>query len=130
MHDLGVLDAPHRHVVQVVDRAFSLAMLDAGDPRIDAKEHKRREANLRQLHVTLARLIRNYHLVGSSQRVLIVAQKRIVDHLQALGSLPGNIEWAHHGAVTGRDDWRDVRAVIVVGRSLPPPSDNTTIERL
>jgi putative DNA primase/helicase len=24
--------------------------------------------------------------------------------------------------VTGRDDWRDVRAVVVVGRSLPPPS--------
>ena len=122
VHDLGALEAPHRHVVQVVDRAFSLAMLDASDPRIDAKERKRREANLRRLHLTLARQIRNYHSVGSSQRILIVAQKRIVGQLQAIGSLPGNIEWAHHGAVTGRDDWRDVRAVIVVGRSLPPPS--------
>ena len=124
VHDLGALDAPHRHVAQVVDRAFSLAMLDAGDPRIDAKERKRREANLGRLHVTLARLIRkwSYHSVGPSQRILIVAQKRIVGQLQALGPLLGNIEWAHHGAVTGRDDWRDVRAVIVVGRSLPPPS--------
>ena len=59
----------------------------------------------------------------------MVTQKRIVDHT-GVGSLPGNIEWAHHGAVTGRDDSRDVRAVIVVGRSLPPPCDNTTVERL
>ena len=122
VHDLGTLDAPHRHVVQVIDRAFSLAMLDADDPHIDEKERKRREANLRRLHVTLGRQVLGMCRPGTTDRVLVVAQKRIVAKLQALGALPGNIAWAHHGAVTGRDDWRDVRAVIVVGRSLPPPS--------
>jgi hypothetical protein len=58
VHDAGaLLDAPHRHIVQVVDRAFSLAMLDAGDPRIQsenkdkAKERRRHSANLRALHL-------------------------------------------------------------------------------
>ena len=122
VHDLGTLDAPHRHVVQVIDRAFSLAMLDADNPHIDEKERKRREVNLHRLHVTLGRQVRGMCRPGMTDRVLVVAQKRIVAKLQALGALPGNIEWAHHGAVTGRDDWRDVRAVIVVGRSLPPPA--------
>ena len=54
-------------------------------------------------------------------RVLVVAQ-RIEAKLRALGELPGDTVWTHHGAVTGRDDWRDVRAVIVVGRSMPPPA--------
>ena len=122
VHDLGTLDAPHRHVVQVIDRAFSLAMLDADNPHIDEKERKRREVNLHRLHVTLGRQVLGMCRPGTTDRVLVVAQKRIVAKLQALGALPGNIAWAHHGAVTGRDDWRDVRAVIVVGRSLPPPA--------
>lgn len=121
VHDVGlVLAAPHRHIVQVVDRAFSLAMLDADDPRIadNRKERRRREANLRRLHLLIGRQARGF----ASGRVLVVAQKRIVALLQAIGPLPDNIVWAHHGAVTGRDDWGDVRAVIVIGRSMPPPA--------
>lgn len=83
-----------------------------------AQERRRRAANLRRLHLTLWRQALQF----AAGRVLVVAQKRIVAQLQALDPLPGNIVWAHHGAVTGRDDWRDVRAVIVVGRAMPPPA--------
>jgi putative DNA primase/helicase len=119
VHDVGLLlDAPHRHIVQVVDRAFSLAMLDSDGPRIQDKERRRRKANLHRLHLTIGRQLRGF----APGRVLVVAQKRIVALLQAIGPLPGNVVWAHHGAVTGRDDWGGVRAVTVVGRSMPPPA--------
>jgi putative DNA primase/helicase len=32
-----------------------------------------------------------------------------------------NIAFAHHNAIAGRDQWRNVRALIVVGRTLPGP---------
>jgi putative DNA primase/helicase len=55
-------------------------------------------------------------------KILIVAQKRIRKQLEKLGPIPAQVTWAHHGAVTGRDEWSDVRAMIVIGRSLPSPA--------
>ncbi|MGD0108722.1 MAG: toprim domain-containing protein [Rhodopila sp.] len=119
---LAPLAAPHRHIVQCADRAFSGSMLDADAPDITAKERRRRTNNLARLHLTLAIEVRR-RPVG---RILIAAQKRTKERLIALGELGPRVVWIHYGAVTGSDEFKDVRHVIAIGRLLPPP---VTMER-
>ena len=110
------VEAPHMRVRQVTDRAFSLSMLDP-DGATDPKEVRRRANRLRELHAVIAREARAF----APGRVLVVAQKRVRALLEAMGSLPPTVAWAHHGAVAGLDGWGDVRAMVVVGRTMPSP---------
>ena len=110
------VEAPHMHVRQVIDRAYSLSMLDP-DGTTDPKEARRRMNRLRELHAVVAREARAY----APGRVLVVAQKRVRAALEAMGHLPPTVAWAHHGAVAGLDGWGDVRAMVVVGRTMPSP---------
>ena len=127
-------EAPHQHVRQVIDRAFSKSMLDPisvemadVDPYIarllkaDPKAPERRRRNLRRLHAILCREARRY----LPSRVLVVCQKAVKEALRVIGPLPHNVELAHHNAVAGRDEWGPqpdrpgVAALIVVGRTMP-----------
>jgi hypothetical protein len=45
-----------------------------------------------------------------------------VHRVEAIGPLPRNVEWLHHGAVFGRDGFREVSRIVVVGRPAPSPS--------
>lgn len=113
--DLAVA-APHQRVRQVTDRAFALSMLDP-EGADDPEERRRRGNRLRDLRVTIhteARRVR-------PRRLLVVTQKRIEEALRAMGPLPTNVELAHHNAVAGRDEWRDVGGLLVVGRTMPGP---------
>jgi len=122
--DLAVA-APHQRVRQVTDRAYSLAMLSADTPEaaekrgatFDKEEAQRRKKNLRDLWVridTEARRVRPHLL-------LVVAQERIEEALHAMGPLPPNVVTGHHNAVAGRDEWRDVSEIMVIGRTIPAP---------
>jgi putative DNA primase/helicase len=51
--------------------------------------------------------------------VLVVAQKRIRKALTGLGMIPANVQWVHHNAARGLNDWRHVQAIIIIGRTLP-----------
>ena len=127
-------EAPHQHVRQVIDRAFSKSMLDPITPEMadtdpyvfrllkaDPKAPERRGRNLRRVHAILCREARRY----APERVLVVCQKAVKEALPAVGPLPVNVELAHHNAVAGRDEWGPqpdrpgVRALIVVGRTMP-----------
>ncbi|MGD0109010.1 MAG: hypothetical protein ABSC06_34005, partial [Rhodopila sp.] len=119
---LAPLAAPHRHIVQCADRAFSASMLDPDAPNITGKERRRRTNNLARLHLTLAMEIRR----RPTGRILIAAQKRTKERLMALGDLGPRVVWIHYGAVTGSDEFKDVRHVIAIGRLLPSP---VTMER-
>lgn len=119
--------AKHQHVRQVVDKAFALSMLaplDEEAATADPEEAQRRSNRLHDLRAILIRQARRY----APGRVLIVLQKRVKEALTDLGSLPPNVELAHHNNVAGRDEWGPqpgrpgVCALIVVGRTQPPPS--------
>ena len=116
--------APHQHVRQVIDRAYSKSMLAPADEETalaDPDLARRRNRNLRRVHAIIVREARRY----APARVLVVCQKAIKEALHRFGMIPPNVELAHHNAVAGRDDWgpqpdRDgVRALIVVGRTMP-----------
>lgn len=84
----------------------------------DPEEAQRRVNRLHDLQATLIKQARQY----APGRVLAVLQKRVKEALSDLGRLPPNLELAHHNAVAGRDQWRDVSALIVVGRTQPSPA--------
>lgn len=62
-------------------------------------------------------------------RVLVVAQKAVREHWESLGFIPSHVEFAHHNAVAGRDEWgpglsrKGVELMVVVGRTLPRTAD-------
>jgi putative DNA primase/helicase len=57
----------------------------------------------------------------SGGRWLVVVQKHVEDSIRARHEIPSFIDIAHHNAIAGRDEWRDVRGLIVAGRTAPPP---------
>jgi hypothetical protein len=126
------VDAPHQRIRQVIDRSYSLTQLDAADPKIadpgagapnklrqarKAQRLRRRRA-LRDVHAKLHRQAR----IAAPRTLLAVAPKRIVEQITAIGPLPRNVEWLHHGAVSGIDRYRDVRRIVVIGRLAPAPA--------
>jgi putative DNA primase/helicase len=111
--------APHQRITQLDDDVFGKPSLMPQHDALGApstEKRRKREA----LRATLHTLAKQY----APGRVLVVLQKAIEE---TIGELPPNVVTAHHNAVAGRDEWRDVAALIVVGRTQPPP---TAIEAL
>jgi hypothetical protein len=128
--DIAV-EARHQHIRQVIDRSYGLTSLDANDPAIadnpkaDPKirrklssERGRRHRALRDIHVILHREAR----LAAPGRLLAVAQKRIVAQIEAIGPLPRNLDFMHHGAVSGDDRFRSATRIVVIGRQAPAPA--------
>ena len=61
-------------------------------------ERARRRRALCDVHARLHREAR----LAASGILLAVAQKRIVAQIEAIGPLPRNVEWLHHGGPTCR----------------------------
>jgi hypothetical protein len=128
--DIAV-EAPHQHIRQVDDCSYSLTMLDQLDPRIAdhaelptkergrrREERGRRRNKLRAVHAILHREAR----LAAPGLLLAVAQQRIIPQLQAIGAMPVNVQWLHHGAVSGIDVYRQCARIVIVGRQAPAPA--------
>ena len=112
---------PHQHIHQVTDKAYAKSMLEPlGEEaaKNDPKMAQRRLNRLRDMRAVLVREARQW-VPGF---VLVVAQKSVKEALLDLGGLPNNLTLAHHNAVAGRDEWRDVAAVVIIGRTMPSPA--------
>lgn len=109
-------DAPHQHVRQVTDRAYSKAALDPDTT--DAAEAKRRAKNRRELHAIINREARAY----GGKPALVITNKGVREAMPAIGPMTPSISMAHHGAIAGRDDWRNVALQVIVGRMMPAPA--------
>ena len=119
-------DAPHQHVRQVVDRAYSKSAVEPlteDMPGYTAEEAKRRRRGLRNVHAIVNREARMH----GGAPTLVVTQKAVKEALPEFGPMAANIDLAHHNAVAGRDQWRNVRQLIVVGRTQPAPA---SVERM
>jgi putative DNA primase/helicase len=119
-------ETPHQRITQVIDRSYAKSRLDLLDEEKaarDPEEAKRRIKALREARAIVAKFARQ-HAPG---RVLMVAQKGVREAMAAMGPMPRNIVTAHHNAVAGRDEWGDVAAQIIIGRTMPSPR---SVERL
>ena len=59
--------------------------------------------------------------------MLLVTQKAVKEALSSHGPMATCVDLAHHNSVAGRDEWRNVRSLIVVGRTQPAPA---SVERM
>ncbi|OYV49235.1 MAG: hypothetical protein B7Z77_08495 [Acidocella sp. 20-58-15] len=114
--------APHQHVWQVTDRSYSKRSLVQRDD-VPVSDQTYRRNNLERLKAQIAGMAYRY----APGRVLVVAQQDTEVALQQDSTLPANVDLAHHNAIAGRDEWRDVAALIVVGRTQAPPQAVTRI---
>lgn len=113
---------PHMRVRQLVGRDWPKTAL-VPDEHSPPAENERRLKNSERVRAAVLREAR----AAAPGRVLVVVQKAVEDYWRQFGPLPANVDLAHHNAVAGRDGWRDVRKLIVVGRTLPRPGD---VERM
>jgi hypothetical protein len=61
-------------------------------------------------------------------RVLVICQKDLEAVLKE-GPLPETVDLGHFQALAGLNQWRDAAAIIIIGRTQPPPQDVEQIAR-
>jgi len=107
----------HARVIRVLDTMSKRSLIGDGGAELTPKGRK-----LRCLIEVKAWEHRDKGQFVEDQRVdiLVVAQKAVVEQLREVG-LPPNVDTAHFNAVEGKDQWRGVACVLIVGRPLPPP---------
>ncbi|MGU3538895.1 hypothetical protein [Methylobacterium sp. A54F] len=101
---------PHVRVRQVLD-----APVAAGKLALDEEGGARR--NLKAIH---REILRRFIELGRAP-LLVVAQKATAEWLRG-SRLPDSIAVEHFNNLAGLDRYRDVRGLMVIGRTLPSPS--------
>ncbi|WP_420858943.1 DEAD/DEAH box helicase family protein [Marivivens marinus] len=94
---------PHTQIRQVVFSAAKRRFLEGSEPT----------GNLLKLRRYIDARSASY------DKVLVIGQKSVANCIRDCG-LPAHVEAAHFNAIRGRDEWRDVDLLIVVGRTQPP----------
>lgn len=109
------VETPHMTVRQAAGRAYSKAMLQ---PLLKVEDEKGKE--VQEARKRAREKVRSYVLKVDRENggdTLVISNKSIVEALD----LPDFIKTAHFNAVAGRDEWKGVRSIIVIGRTLPGP---------
>ena len=103
--DRVMATAPHQNTVQYVGKSFSKAALKE-DREVD-----------KVFHWAVA------HGRRKGGEWLLAVQKDVEESIRARHTIPSWMDLAHHNNIAGRDEWRNVRGLIVVGRTMPRPID-------
>lgn len=135
---------PHQKIYQVVDRSYSLSWLappkkkrrlkqepapteepadDEGKAVAALPQDARAAAAARNRRDVAASILRIHRERGA--RTLVIGNKEVVKALKFPAG--AQIETAWFGAMAGRDQWKDVRTLIVLGRPLPRPGAMETM---
>ncbi len=110
---------PNVQYFQVMDRSFSNKAIAPTNKKEEMEANKEiYEASLTNVRKLKAALVKA-SLRHSCGKVLAIMPKRTEVAILALGRLPSWLDLAHHGALAGLDQYRNVEAVFVIGRQLP-----------
>ncbi|MBT4933952.1 MAG: hypothetical protein HOL66_05395 [Rhodospirillaceae bacterium] len=113
---------PNVTVMQTIDKAFSASMCIPVEG-LEPDELKRRENRAREVYRFILLRASEFRDQGADGiDVLVICQQALEQYLLDLG-LPDNVEVAHFNATRGIDRWGDVRCLMLIGRTLPPPVD-------
>ena len=91
------------HIRQLQKTPTSARKLDLGKHKVDVRRH-----------------ILERYLAFGRQRMLVICQMKLEEWLKTRG-LPPNIVVEHFNDITGLDDYRDVRLMLLIGRTAPGP---------
>jgi putative DNA primase/helicase len=104
------VQAPHQVIRQAAGKSFSKAAL--APPKTAGGDDKPRAKARRNIRAVILKRARE---LGG--RALVVGNKATVEAMQ----FPRNVDVAWFNAVAGRDQWKRVRLVVILGRPMPPP---------
>jgi hypothetical protein len=76
--------------------------------------------NIERHRKTLRRYILKRSIELGGAPALVVCQQKLEEHLKQM-KLPNNIKVEHYNDISGLDDYRDVRLLIMIGRTAPGP---------
>jgi hypothetical protein len=99
--------APHVTALQVVDQPFGIRKF------FDGKDQPR---------AAVGEMLAVIRMVSLSGPTLVIAQQKLEAELKQRG-LPENVALTHFNAIRGIDRWKDVRNVVVIGRTAPTPME-------
>ena len=107
---LTVPKPPHVVTKQVIDRSFSKKWMIPDD------NEQAMVQRAQDIYAMILREASKFAPLRSLVVVHLATKLAILEHC----FVPEWIELAHHGAVTGIDKWKTVRAAFIVGRPMPP----------
>ena len=102
--------APHQVIRQAAGKSFSKAAL--APPKTAGGDDKPRAKARRNIRAVILKRARE---LGG--RALVVGNKATIEAMQ----FPPDVDVAWFNAVAGRDQWKRVRLVVILGRPMPPP---------
>jgi putative DNA primase/helicase len=108
-----LIDAPHQEVVQATNKTYAKTSLLRDQDRDGRPNEKAKALRLQKLRSVILREARN--VLGET---LVVGNKQVIEELKLPERL---VHAAWFNAVAGRDHWKNVGLVIVVGRPMPSP---------
>ncbi|CAJ0853414.1 hypothetical protein AMST5_00645 [freshwater sediment metagenome] len=105
--------APHQLIRQATGKSFAKNYL--APPKSEDGDNKSRGKARRSARAVILRRARELGL--ADDEVLVIGNKAVVQAVD----LPSNVQVAWFNAVAGRDQWKDVGLVVIVGRPMPSP---------
>ncbi|WP_296710863.1 toprim domain-containing protein [Rhodoblastus sp.] len=108
-----LIDAPHQKIIQATNKTYAKTSLLRDQDGDGRPNEKARALRLQKLRSVILRERRN--VLGET---LVVGNKQVIDELKLPQRL---VHAAWFNAVAGRDHWKNVGLVIVVGRPMPSP---------
>ena len=103
-------DAPHQVIRQATGKSFAKSYL--APPKSKEGDDKPREKARRNIRAVILKRARE---LGG--KTLVVGNKATIEAMQ----FPTDVDVAWFNAVAGRDQWKDVRLVVILGRPMPSP---------
>ena len=100
-------DAPHQRVSQYLGKKFGHSAFKSGDWK-------------------LAEQVRTFAVCQAILKGgdwLLVSPKGVEDTIRSRSDALNFLDLAHHNGVKGKDEWRNVRGMVVAGRTQPSPAD-------
>lgn len=110
--------APHQRVIYHHGKSFSHTALNGTHTEQKAGELPKAAENLRK---TIWKHALALHRM-SNRETLMILPKAVEIWFREQCSIPDGLHLAHHGAIAGRDEWRNIGTLIQVGRTQPPPN--------
>ncbi len=117
--DIQVLMPDIVRIWQIPDAPTSSEKLGANVPST-----KLTKANIKHLDEMRRYILQRWYETGR-QKTLVIAQQKV--HAWLEGKLPPEISIAHYKAISGLDQHKDVRLLILLGRTAPGPQAIETL---
>ena len=121
---LGILQIYHPRAQVVADIKVELPK-SVHIRQLQSAPTSARKLERQRYLVEVRRHILARYLEFSRPRTLVICQQKVDDWLRP--RLPKKIDIRHYNDVTGLDDYRDVRLMLLIGRTAPGPATTETI---